>query len=197
MSPRVIDPDAKHDAVLDAALDLLGERTYGATAMPEVADRAGVAVGTVYRFFPSKEALVNAVYRRWKGRFAAALAEAVGDPTGLSPRAEFDRWWDGLTAFAAAHPAAFSFLETHRHDQYLDEESRALAAAVDDEAAAFVRRAQRAGAMRRGRPDAMVAMVFGAFVGLHKLVESTGAPLSRPEQARARDAAWALVAAPT
>ena len=60
-------PTDKREAILDAALHLFTERTFAACPVPLVAERAGVATGTIYRYFPSKEALVNEVYRRWKG----------------------------------------------------------------------------------------------------------------------------------
>lgn len=190
---RTIAPEQKRRAVLDAALDLFAHRTYGATPIPELATAAGVAAGTIYRYFPSKEALANEVYRGAK----QALADAIlGDlEPGLSPREEFERWWGGLVRFAKQRPDAFAYLETHCHDPYLDDESREVAAALDAAAADFVRRSQRAGMMRSGPPDVLVAMVFGAFVGLHKHARLRGRSLSRNELDTARDATWHMVAA--
>ena len=52
-----------------AALELFVERGFYGTAVPEIAERAGVGAGTIYRYFESKEALVNALYREQKLRF--------------------------------------------------------------------------------------------------------------------------------
>ncbi|MFN0246911.1 MAG: TetR/AcrR family transcriptional regulator, partial [Kofleriaceae bacterium] len=60
----------KREAILDAALELFVERGFFGTAVPEIADKAGVGAGTIYRYFESKEALVNAIYRQQKQRFA-------------------------------------------------------------------------------------------------------------------------------
>ena len=58
------------DEILDAALSELVANGYGATRIEQVARRAGVAKGTVYLYFPSKEALFKAVVRRSiAGRF--------------------------------------------------------------------------------------------------------------------------------
>lgn len=190
---RTIDPEQKRRAVLDAALGLFANRTYGATPVPELAAAAGVAAGTIYRFFPSKEALANEVYRDTKMALAESIVAELGP--GLAPRDEFDRWWGGLVRFATQRPDAFSYLETHCHDPYLDDESRAIAARLDVAAADFVRRSQRAAAMRPGPPEVLVALVFGAFVGLHKLARLRGKRLTRHELDTARDAAWHMVAA--
>lgn len=206
---RTIDPDAKRAAVLDAALDLFAARTFAGTAMPDLARQAGVAAGTVYRYFPSKEALVNAVFQQWKTEMGKALLPPMADtpaaafvddtPAADTPaaiRAEFDRWWGGLVAFSSAHPVAFAFLELHRHEPYLDADSRAIAAAIDAEADAFVARGQRAGVLRAGPPDLVTALAFGAFVGLRKAEERRGRAFSTAELETARAATWALVAAP-
>ena len=44
------------DEIVDAALALFSERGYSATRLEDVAERAGVAKGTVYLYFASKEA---------------------------------------------------------------------------------------------------------------------------------------------
>jgi AcrR family transcriptional regulator len=184
----------KPTAILDAALSLVGERSAGATTVPAIAERAGVAVGTLYRYWPSKEALVNALYQRWKGAFAAALAPAAG-ATG-DARTVFAAWFRAVWDFAAAHPEAFAFLETHHHAAYLDETSRALDARVTEAARAFAERAQRGGEIAGDDPELLIALVLGAVVGVHRAANQGRLALS----ARVRDATearvWAMLAAP-
>jgi AcrR family transcriptional regulator len=122
---QVAEPSGKREAILDAALRLFSEHTFDGTAMPLIAEQAKVGAGTIYRYFDSKEALVNAVYRRWKAEMNRILLDEA--PRGVTPRTEFGHWWRGLWRFAQENPAAFTFLETHHHESYLDEESRALA----------------------------------------------------------------------
>ena len=66
-------PQDKYEAILEAALPLFVERGFYGTAVPAVADRAGVAAGTIYHHFASKEAMVNALYRRWKESIARTI----------------------------------------------------------------------------------------------------------------------------
>src|SRR5919108_3049417 len=51
-----------HRAILDATLDLLAERGYGALTIEGVAARAGVAKSTIYRRWPSKLGVVVAAW---------------------------------------------------------------------------------------------------------------------------------------
>lgn len=53
------------DEIIDAALALFSERGFSATRLEDVAVRAGVAKGTVYLYFASKEALLQAAVRRF------------------------------------------------------------------------------------------------------------------------------------
>jgi AcrR family transcriptional regulator len=65
--------------ILDTTAQLLDERAYTAITMAEVADRAGLAKGTVYLYFPTKEALFLALQERmlaaWFADLDAALAQ--------------------------------------------------------------------------------------------------------------------------
>lgn len=56
--------EARPDEVLDAALAVFVEKGYAAAKVDEVARRAGVSKGTVYLYFPSKEALIEGIVRR-------------------------------------------------------------------------------------------------------------------------------------
>lgn len=61
--PRVRRKEARPGEIIDAAIALFAERGYGATRLEEVARRAGVAKGTLFVYFPTKEALFRAVAR--------------------------------------------------------------------------------------------------------------------------------------
>ena len=50
-------------ALLDAASTIIRERGYEATTMAEIALRAGARIGSLYRFFPNKEAVADALLR--------------------------------------------------------------------------------------------------------------------------------------
>jgi TetR/AcrR family transcriptional regulator, cholesterol catabolism regulator len=58
---------ARRQAVVDAALRLLSEREYEQIAVREVAEQAGVALATLYHYFPSKEHLFSEALVQWAG----------------------------------------------------------------------------------------------------------------------------------
>jgi AcrR family transcriptional regulator len=58
---------ARRQRVVDAAMKLAAEGGYDAVQMRDVATRADVALGTIYRYFPSKDALLLGVMVHWLG----------------------------------------------------------------------------------------------------------------------------------
>lgn len=184
----------KRRAVLDAALELFSERTYGGTPIPLIAERAGVGAGTIYRYFPGKESLANAVYRECKlalQQYLSAAAHGAG-----SAREEFHRLWRGLWRFSQEQPKALRFLETHHHKRYVDRASRDVSDAVFRGTTDFIRRAQAAGAVRRGQPEVLIALAFGAFVGLLKEVDEGRLEIGAAALDQAEQAVWDMLARP-
>jgi TetR/AcrR family transcriptional regulator, repressor of fatR-cypB operon len=156
----------KQDAILDAALELFAERGFHGTAVPLVAEKAGVGAGTLYRYFDSKEAIVNAVYQKWKAELGRTLMTDF--PLGKPPREQFRDLWRRLCAFANAHPQVLRFLELHHHGSYLDEHSRRVERALLESLRAFVVEAQRLRLLKDIQPELVIAIVYGGFVGLLK-----------------------------
>lgn len=186
----VTSDSAKRQAILDAALALFAERTFEGTPVPLIAERAGVGAGTIYRYFDDKTALVNGLYQHWKH----ALAVRVVPPAPIDdPRAEFHHWWDGLWRFASEYPAAFAFLETQHHSSYLDECSHDAGSALTASAIAYVRRAQAAGAIRKAKPEMLIAMVFGAFTGIAKGGGDAGLTYNRKDVAASEACMWSML----
>jgi AcrR family transcriptional regulator len=84
-----VDARRNLESVLRAAREVFGELGYGAP-MEEVARRAGVGVGTVYRRFPSKEVLVHRIASEEVQWLTTQAREALtGDPQP----------WDALAGY--------------------------------------------------------------------------------------------------
>ena len=115
------------------------DRGVHGTAVPAAAQRAGIAAGTIYHYFPGKEALVNALFRKWKTEVGRRVLTAF--PGGAPVRDQFRVMWNEMVAFALAHPKAFNSLELHHHRSYLDPESQAMENNLKDFAAAMVQHA--------------------------------------------------------
>jgi AcrR family transcriptional regulator len=188
-------PLDKREQILDAALHEFANRTFAGCAVPVVAQAAGVATGTIYRYFPSKEALLNGVYQHWKLELKHRLVDAPS--AAATAREEFHHWWAGLSRFVEEHPVAFEFLEMHHHEPYLDDASKALALEVDAAALSLAMRGQQRGEIRDLPAPLLVALVFGAFTGVVRGMRMYGPLFDADSLVQAEAAAWVLVRAPT
>jgi AcrR family transcriptional regulator len=82
--------------ILAAAEDVLRRFGPGKATVVDVARALGVSHGSVYRHFPSKVALRDAVTERWLARISAPLAAAAAEPSPAPER--LGRWLDLLVA---------------------------------------------------------------------------------------------------
>ena len=110
---------ARRQRVIDAAMSLALEGGYEAVQMRDVAARADVAMGTVYRYFTSKDHLLAAALVHWVGLLDArlALVPAQGDTAAVRVVDVLDRALRAMgrqprlvsavfTALASPDPAA-------------------------------------------------------------------------------------------
>src|SRR6476646_2225175 len=81
LKPRAPDPvpGPKRDAILRAAIDVFAERGYFNAQVADVARAAGVAAGTVYLYFRSKDDLLISIFER-SMRDALTVVRADHDP---------------------------------------------------------------------------------------------------------------------
>jgi AcrR family transcriptional regulator len=160
-----VKPD-RRDAIHDAALALFAERGFHGTAVPAIAEQARVGAGTIYRYFLSKEHLVNVLYKKWKGALAFAVLNDF--PLHAPVREQFRTFFLRAIDFARAHPLAFQFLELHHHARYLDEASRQLEVEVLAQASQVLQQARDGQIVKDTSSEVLMAIVWGAIVGLVK-----------------------------
>ena len=184
-------PD-RRQLILDAALACFVERGFHGTAIPEIADRAKIAAGTIYHYFDSKEALVNALYRHWKQQVATRVFAAF--PQAAPVREQFRAMWREMVAFARAEPNAFAFIELHNHASYLDDESRAIDRNLHGFAHAMIERAQAASLVKPLDAWLLMELVFGAFVAMMRASWEGRLQLGNTEIAGAEQACWDAIA---
>src|SRR5438128_6237269 len=65
---------AARDRLYETAIRMIGERGYEATTLREIAKDAHVSVGLLYRYFPSKQAVIIALYEELSGDFSRHAA---------------------------------------------------------------------------------------------------------------------------
>ncbi|MFE0103689.1 TetR/AcrR family transcriptional regulator [Streptomyces sp. NPDC059009] len=167
------DARRNRERVLVAARAVFAERGID-TPMATVARRAGVGVATLYRHFPTRDALVRSAFTQQMDTCARTLAEALADP---DPWRGFQRLVETVCAlqreergFPAAFAAAFPDGAAH-HTQAREHAERDLMT--------LVRRAQAAGALRADFHPSDLAVALVAHCGLVTALPDDGAASRR------------------
>ena len=125
-------------------------------SLEAVARRAGVGIGTLYRHFPTREALFEAVYRREVDELAA-LAEA--SVTQGPPADALRRWVKANVAFVATKKGMAAALALAAYNKDLSAYSIARLSAAGG---LLIDRAREAGALRTDiAPQELMRAVFG------------------------------------
>ena len=94
------DPESTHRRIIDAATEVFGNHGTEAS-LNEIARRASVGPGTLYRHFPSREHLIDACMQNWEAQLHAAAERAVAS---RKPTAELLlQWFEDFTAHISTY----------------------------------------------------------------------------------------------
>jgi AcrR family transcriptional regulator len=118
----------KRAAILAAALRLIARFGLHNTPMSAVAREAGVAAGTLYLYFPSKEAMINALYidvLRERHQTMTGQLQSGGDAE-IDPRAALWQAWNGLAQWHFDHVDESNLIDQCRASGILTAETREI-----------------------------------------------------------------------
>lgn len=89
MTPRIVDKQAKRKMITDAALKVFARSGLYDFKMIEVAEEAGVGKGTLYEYFPSKDALIAGSFALFMEEFESYIASQLRE--AHDPAAQIER----------------------------------------------------------------------------------------------------------
>jgi len=166
-APRQARSQATVTAILDAAARVLVERGYAAATTNLVAEVAGVSVGSLYQYFPNKDALIAALHERHVRQMDEVVERAFAVVQELS----FDE---------ALHLVIDGLVEAHRVDAGLHrvlERQLAGLALLDDHAEVERRISEQIASLLARYPDEvrvphLPLAVYMLMHGLHALVHA-------------------------
>lgn len=163
-------PDERRREILEAATRLFRQEGFETTTVQAVATAAGVAAGTVYLYFPSKEAILAALREDFEAglieRFAeiseAVLAEeaATGEIVGYDE--VVSRVIDGVVEFSLEHRAAAEVITRHVGRLMVIAETPLLKGAVTELMARIIREGVRQGYVQTSDPEVFAYLLNAA-----------------------------------
>lgn len=186
------DGEATRQRLLRAALELFTTTGFRATTTPQIAERAGVAEGTIYRHFSSKEQLLNDVYRA-AHRWATTLVVETEGPYRTQERLQ--RIGRRLLEGAERDPAGARMLLQAREDQYLDDRSRDAAREFRGTLQQVIAAGKSDGVIRAGPAELWAAVWLALVAFAAERVAAREWTVEQPQTAQILDAAWDAIKA--
>jgi AcrR family transcriptional regulator len=173
-TPRAPRRDAQRnrERILEAAREIVAEHGVAAK-MEQVAARAGVGIGTLYRFVPTKEALFAGILREEAERLADGAERALALPAGAPA---FATWMLEATEWQSANRAFINVLSARDSEEPAP---RLLSQRLRTRLRDLVGRAQADGDLRTDVVAADVLMVLLATARISEGTAETGNPYAR------------------
>jgi AcrR family transcriptional regulator len=152
----------KRNAILDAATRLFAERGLTAAPTSEISKRAGVAEGTLFTYFRTKDDLINALYREIKLELADAMMSDF--PRKKNVRTKLRHVWDRYVKWGIASPRQRKVLAQLQVSEVLTQESRDAGGAPFVEFQAMIRDAIEQRLFRNDLPVELISKSLAALV---------------------------------
>jgi AcrR family transcriptional regulator len=157
----------KRTAVMQAMMELVTEHGFHGTAMSMVAKRAGVAAGTIYHYFDSKEEVINQLYGELKQRMSTTLLEEGASKGTIKDK--FFSFYASLYQYFIQHPEEFRFLEQYDNSPFVSPAAREESLRQYGTTLDFLQQGMELGVLRPLDLRMLIALVYGHVASLAKL----------------------------
>jgi AcrR family transcriptional regulator len=181
----------KRAAILDAAMSLIADQGFHAAPMSLIAQRAGVAAGTIYHYFTSKEDMIIALYARSKARMGEAML--AQDDASKPYKQRFHSFWLNLFVFFTGNPADFMFLQQYSNSPFIAQHTREENEVFYRPVVEFLAEGTRIGVLRDMHIELLTAIVYGTVVSAAQLHLSCTLRVEGQHLLQAIAAAWDAV----
>jgi AcrR family transcriptional regulator len=152
----------KRNAILDAATRLFAERGLTAAPTSEISKQAGVAEGTLFTYFKTKDDLINALYREIKLELADAMMSDFPRKKNVGTRLR--HVWDRYVNWGIANPKQRKVLAQLQVSEVLSKESRDAGSAPFVEFQVMIRDAIEQRVFRNDVPVELISKSLAALV---------------------------------
>lgn len=159
---------SKQDLILDAALELFTEKGFSATPTSLIAKTAGVATGTLFHYFKSKEELINELFIKCKSSFADVLKQGLADydeQTNLeSFKAVLRNMHHTAVFWGIENKKKFLFFQMYSHSPYITQSTKERSHKMYEPLREHLLKGQELNFIRKIEPELFFGLSAGIFV---------------------------------
>ena len=150
----------KVDLIYKASLDLITREGIAGLTMAKLAKKAGLATGTLYIYFKSKEELLNQMYHKLNKESSERFM--AGYDPGENFRAGLKRVWINYLKHRIEHYEASVFLDQYYRSTYISKDELKVAESMKSPVHEVIRRGQQEGVVK---DNVDVEMLFLSMLG--------------------------------
>ena len=162
--------EEKFESIARATYALVERSGLSGLTMAEIAKTAGIATGTLYLYYPSKEDLIKSLYEQAKTATAQRLSE--GYEPSASYRSRFRRVWINLIKNRVEHFQEAVLQEQYYNSPWFAEESRVLSTRLMASWIAFIEEGKEKEILKNVPTPLLGAAIMGSAREVANLVRS-------------------------
>lgn len=106
----------KREDIMLAAMELIAERGFHGSPMSEIAERAGVATGTIYHYFENRDVLINELHLSLEEKIQEMLREGCSEEQPIRERFLF--LVGAVVRYFVANPLHYRYMEQYFNSPY-------------------------------------------------------------------------------
>ncbi|MBN1532553.1 MAG: TetR/AcrR family transcriptional regulator [Spirochaetes bacterium] len=154
----------KRDRVLKTALRLFTSQGFHATPTSQIAREAGVATGTLFHYFKSKDELINALYLESRQAFVTSLVRGIKPEMSLKDRGRL--YFMNSLHWGVEHRDMFLFYQQFANSPYIDARTRKRGVQEIGFLMEYIGDGQREGVFREMPADMALAVIESIKIGM-------------------------------
>lgn len=183
------DTGDKRQAIFESTLELIREHGFHGAPMSLVAKKAGVAAGTIYHYFESKDQLICELYNYNKERVSAVIEEAI--QPDLTFQENFFRIWTNLYTFYVKEPSVLIFFEQFTNSPFNAHKTPNYA---KGKLFKFFNEGLAKGIFKSVKPEFLFLLVMGSIVSAAKMHVYGKVPISKSDLRQLAGILWEGIA---
>jgi len=167
----------KEEAILSTALTLFVERGFFGTPTSLISKEAGVATGTLFFYFKSKEELIDTLYLRVKAEAAEAMCRGLENENNAKNK--LNRLGRNAVAWGISQPAKVKFMEQFAHTPFISKSAQEEGMSRFFFLKDLIDQGKREGLICDSNPEILIFMMASAFAGLVSHIGKAKTPAER------------------
>ena len=169
-------------------MELIAENGLHATPVSQISKRARVSAGTIYHYFPSKEAIINHLYLDLKKEMADAAFRGYDSKAPYKER--FFLMWQNSLNYLISKPQQLSFIEQCSISPLISEAAKEAGRRYHAPLADFIAEGCESGHLKKMDPRLILSLTHGTIISMAKLQLSGALDITEEHRVAAAQVCW-------